>query len=272
MKVVTALIVGCAVASVLLQPAAGQTLAGQMVVGQTLVAITRQKATAGPTEAVPLKRPVHRHVVDTIAPPACRYRDQPALVSHDAGRTATVLDLRFALPAGYAPDDLVDVSRAGLNGSVQVRSVALPDLREMVRAGRAAGVQLAVQSAYRSYALQVATFAGWVARAGRAEALRFSARPGHSEHQLGTAIDFRSAGGPEPWNHDWARTPEGAWLAANAWRYGWVMSYPRGARAKSCYGYEPWHYRYVGRALAGEIHASGLTPRVYLWRLAAEAT
>ncbi len=83
-------------------------------------------------------------------------------------------------------------------------------------------------------------------------ALATSARPGHSEHQLGLAIDFKTAGGAAAWRYaDWARTREGAWLARNAWRYGFVMSYPAGKRSLTCYAYEPWHYRYVGRTSQG---------------------
>ena len=54
-------------------------------------------------------------------------------------------------------------------------------------------------------------------------------------------------------------------MKANAWKYGWVMSYPKGSKATSCYDYEPWHYRYVGRKEASAIHASGLTLREWLW-------
>jgi len=62
-------------------------------------------------------------------------------------------------------------------------------------------------------------------------------------------------------------TPAGAWMAEHAWEFGFVMSYPRGSFAQTCYDYESWHYRYVGRALAADIRASGLTPREFLWRL-----
>ena len=92
------------------------------------------------------------------------------------------------------------------------------------------------------------------------------ARAGHSEHQLGTAIDVTSEGGVAPWNYgDWADTAAGSWMAANAWRYGFVMSYPRGGIDRTCYDYEPWHYRYVGRSLAAEITANGRTPREVIW-------
>ena len=94
-----------------------------------------------------------------------------------------------------------------------------------------------------------------------------SARPGHSEHQLGTAIDFRSADDPTPpWElDDFADTAAGGWLHDHAWEYGFVLSYPKGEAAETCYAYEPWHYRYVGRDVAAAIHASGETPRRYLW-------
>jgi D-alanyl-D-alanine carboxypeptidase len=133
---------------------------------------------------------------------------------------------------------------------------------------RAAGARLGVVSGYRSHAQQAATFQYWVDVAGYEAALRSSARAGHSEHQLGTTLDFTTDGGPAPWEYaDWATTREGAWMAANAWRYGFVMSYPRGSFAETCYDYEPWHYRYVGRELAARINASGLVPRLVLWSL-----
>jgi D-alanyl-D-alanine carboxypeptidase len=198
--------------------------------------------------------------------PACSYVDLPsARVAYTQWAT-TVLDTLFRLPTGYEPSGLVDTSRAGLNGGFRVRRVVLDDLTAMVRNARRAGAYLAVQSAYRSYASQVATFDYWIRHVGRAEALKVSARPGHSEHQLGTTIDFRSAGGSVPWGaFDWGDTREGSWMKRNAWKYGWVMSYPAGTFAASCYSYEPWHYRYVGRKLAAAIHDAGKAPRAVFW-------
>jgi D-alanyl-D-alanine carboxypeptidase len=136
----------------------------------------------------------------------------------------------------------------------------------MARAARKAGASLKIQSAYRSYDAQAQTFNYWLAVGGRREALGHSARPGHSEHQLGTTIDFASAGGPAPWSgSDWARTDAGAWLMRHAWQYGFVLSYPRHARSETCYAYEPWHYRYLGRTAAAAIHLSRLTPREWLF-------
>lgn len=203
--------------------------------------------------------------------PACAVDDRPALATGYDEYALTVLDTVFALTPDYEPPDLVRASTAfpaSYDGGGQhlVRAVVIDDLAAMLRDAEAAGVRLAVQSAYRSYAYQVSTFQYWVDRDGYDAALASSARPGHSEHQLGTAIDFRSYSGPPAWDlADWAETPEGAWLAANAHLYGFVMSYPRGEAETTCYVYEPWHYRYVGRETSAAIHGSGLTPREYLW-------
>lgn len=198
--------------------------------------------------------------------PTCTYVDLPANRTAYDQWASTVLDTVFQLSSGYAPPDLVNTSTAGLAAGHFVRSIAVGDLSAMVAAAKADGARLAVQSAYRSYRGQVLTFNGWVSQVGYEAALQTSARPGHSEHQLGTAIDFRAVGGASPWQYaDWATTTEGGWLAANAWRFGWVMSYPAGTSALSCYRYEPWHYRYVGRDAAAAIHAAQVTPREWLW-------
>jgi D-alanyl-D-alanine carboxypeptidase len=200
------------------------------------------------------------------APPACRYADVLTTYRNLGDWQRTLLDTIYRLPGTYAPRDLTSTANAGLPGFV-VRRLVIADLARMATAARLAGARLGIQSAYRSYANQQSTFAGWVATSGLAAALRASARPGHSEHQLGTAIDFKSYGGPAPWGGDWATTRAGAWMARNAWRYGFIMSYPRGVSpAKTCYSYEPWHYRYFGPTVAAEIHASGLTSREWLWR------
>ncbi len=198
--------------------------------------------------------------------PACTYADVLTADLAPADWQRTLLDTSYRLPASYVPPDLVPVGRAGLLGYGMVRSFVISDLRALARAAAAAGAPLYVQSAYRSYGTQIVTFNRWVSVFGRPTALLGSARPGHSEHQLGVTIDFRSVGGPAPWIGDWAKTRAGAWMQATAWRFGFVMSYPRNASpSKTCYRYEAWHYRYMGREIAASIHASGISPREYLW-------
>jgi D-alanyl-D-alanine carboxypeptidase len=204
----------------------------------------------------------------TTGPPACDYLDVATPHAGYPEWPISLLDTVFRLPAGYAPSDLVDSSAAGLNGGYPIRSVMVEDLRAMAADARAAGAPIAVVSGYRSHAEQEKTFAYWVSIGGYEQALQTSARPGHSEHQLGTAIDVTSEEGAPPWEYvDWGATPAGAWMARHAWRYGFVMSYPAASFDRTCYDYEPWHYRYVGRDLAARIAGSGRTPREVLWEL-----
>jgi D-alanyl-D-alanine carboxypeptidase len=198
--------------------------------------------------------------------PACTYADVSTPLTAYDDWALTLLDTTYRLTKSYVPPDLVNTTRAGLGGGNLVRALVIPDLAAMARAAAAAGAPLAILSAYRSYTSQQAVYAKWRRILGSSAPLG-SARPGHSEHQLGLAIDFESRGGPIPWTYfDWSRdTSAGRWLAANAWQYGFVMSYPVNKTKVTCYGYEPWHYRYVGRAEAAAIHASRLTPRQWLW-------
>ncbi|MFN8520535.1 MAG: M15 family metallopeptidase [Chloroflexota bacterium] len=212
---------------------------------------------ASPTLAATSPRPL----------PDCAYLDEPVLGDPATDWATLVLDTVFTLPSDFEPERLVDTGKAGLNKGFKVSRVMLDDLTAMAKAAKDDGAALAVQSAYRSYAYQVRTFQGWVDQSSEEEARTVSARPGHSEHQLGTGLDFRSADdATPPWDFDdWATTDAGAWLAEHAWAYGFVMSYPKGKRGQTCYAYEPWHYRYVGRDVAAAIHDSGQTPRRYLW-------
>lgn len=168
----------------------------------------------------------------------------------------------FANPR-YQPSDLRIVSVPTLPGRGQdersLRAVLMPELEKLVAAARAAGVTLRVGSGYRSYATQASLFASYVRRHGEAAASRFSSRPGHSEHQSGLAVDFAGAD-QTCWVDDcFERTAAGKWLAAHAHEYGFILRYPKGKESITGYQYEPWHFRYVGRELAGALYQSGLT-------------
>ena len=199
--------------------------------------------------------------------PSCRIGDTLTKHRKYPDWHRSLLDTYYKLPSTYAPSGRTNTSAAGLTSGYYVRTIMISDLKAMASAARAAGARLAVQSAYRSYSNQKATFDYWVRVDGYATAIKESARAGHSEHQLGTTLDFRSYSGGAPWDHsDWATTKAGAWLKANAWKYGFIMSYPKGKSSVTCYAYEPWHYRYVGKEVAAKVRASGLTLREYLWK------
>lgn len=241
---------------------------GVVVASTTATGTAPTDGTAGTGAGDPTATPATTSVVPAD-PPACRYADLSAVVDPDAPHL-TPLDTAIALKRAYTPTDLVPVSRAGLPGGGLIRRVVISDLRAMTRAAAADGIRLASVSAYRSYATQIATFSRWRSMVGADRVRLYSARPGHSEHQLGTTLDFAASGGPRPWTYaDWARTKAGAWVAAHGWEYGFVMTYPRrGSPAVSCYAYEPWHWRWVGREVARTMHDDSVIPRVWLWRWA----
>ena len=120
------------------------------------------------------------------------------------------------------------------------------------------GISLSIISGFRSYASQQSVFASKVRQHGRAEAERRSARPGHSEHQTGFAIDVNSI------SQSWGETRAGRWVAANAHRYGFIVRYPRGEEKVTGYRWEPWHLRYVGTGVATHLKKTGLTLDEYL--------
>jgi D-alanyl-D-alanine carboxypeptidase len=163
-----------------------------------------------------------------------------------------LVDKAHALPEGYEPGDLVKLSGSSYRTSrndLLLRQEASRALEEMAVAARAEGLTLTASSAYRSYDYQVEVYARNVKEDGQEAADRVSARPGHSQHQLGLVVDFGSI------TDEFAATREGRWMLANAGRFGWSLSFPDGYEALTGYRWESWHYRYVGRELVHFIDA-----------------
>jgi D-alanyl-D-alanine carboxypeptidase len=135
----------------------------------------------------------------------------------------------------------------------------------MVKDAAADGEELVVASAYRSYAHQEASYARLTSIYGT-EAGEMSATPGHSQHQLGTAVDFtNAAAGYEIWDY-FGDTSAYSWLKDHAREYGFVLAYPSGKEAETGYQWEPWHYRYVGTKNADRLEESGLSLQEFLTR------
>src|SRR3546814_11900599 len=99
---------------------------------------------------------------------------------------------------------------------------------------------------------------------GASEAGSRVARPGHSEHQLGTTIDVTDEGATDV-DQSWGASPAGQWVASNAHKFGFLLSYPSNDQPRTCYDYEPWHLRYVGREQAADVIASGLDRNSAVW-------
>ncbi len=166
------------------------------------------------------------------------------------------------IPASYVPNGLrspqIRLRSSGSN-EMLLRDEAASALERMATDAAGQGINLVLVSGYRSYGLQQSVYSGNVAREGQASADRTSARPGHSEHQTGLAADVGTVSGLCQLDTCFDQTPEGRWVAANAYKYGFVIRYPSGLEAIVGYSYEPWHLRYVGPELAAELNKASQT-------------
>lgn len=204
-------------------------------------------------------------------PPECGEGD---VVTSDDPATAwaTILvDTERALPDGYAPD-LENISEAGFpfTPGLALRGLVMADLRALREAAVANGTPISILAAFRTYAQQADLFERRIDEMGSSEAGSRVARPGHSEHQLGTTIDVTDEGAADV-DQSWGASPAGQWVAGHAHEFGFLISYPAGAEGRTCYDFEPWHLRYVGRDLAAAVIDSGLTLREHLYAFAPPA-
>lgn len=155
-----------------------------------------------------------------------------------------VVNKTYPLPAAYNPNGLLPEVDAAF--------------MEMARAAWADGISLWICSGFRSYEYQKTLYNSYVATYGKDATDTFSARPGHSEHQTGMAMDIIEA------SSAFEGTPAAVWLAENCYKYGFIIRYPKGKESITGYKYEPWHIRYLGRETAEAVYKSGLTLEEYL--------
>ena len=156
-----------------------------------------------------------------------------------------LIDKKHTASSSYAPKDLISLEKNSLfdlnKAGMKIRPEAYSALNEMAQAALNEGIRLLVSSAYRSYSYQENLFNYWVSVDGLEEAERESARPGTSQHQLGTAVDFGSI------SDDFDKTQMGQWIYKNAADYGWSLSFPKGYEDVTGYRWECWHFRYIGK-------------------------
>jgi D-alanyl-D-alanine carboxypeptidase len=196
-------------------------------------------------------------------------KDESRKTSHPSSTTCddlgVLVDRSYALPPDYVPEDLVALRDYGIStlGSELLRREAAEHLGRLVQDAAADGEKLAVASAYRSHEQQRRSYRS-LRRVLGADAGRLSAAPGHSQHQLGTAVDFTNAAAGYKLGLPFARTSASRWLEHHAWEYGFVLAYPRGEEERTGYRWEPWHYRYMGIRDAKRIEDSGQSLQEFL--------
>lgn len=154
-----------------------------------------------------------------------------------------VVNKTYALPADYGD---------GIDPDAQAAFDA------MQAAAAEEGLNIYISSGFRSYDYQAGLYQRYVDRDGKEEADRYSARPGHSEHQTGLAFDLNTI------DNSFADTAEGKWVARNCYKYGFIIRYPSDKEDVTGYKYEPWHIRYLGEETAQAVYDSGLCLEEYL--------
>ena len=165
-----------------------------------------------------------------------------------------LVNKNFALPAGYAPGDLVTIP-----GGHLMRAEAAEHLIDMRADMQNQGYSLVIIATYRSYGTQANSFNNAAATFGTVNAEVSFARPGHSEHQTGLAADLLHRGGFQYMQHsDFEKTREFAWLKENAHKYGFILRYPDGYRDVHGFIFEPWHWRYIGVFMATLMYEEGI--------------
>ena len=187
------------------------------------------------------------NTIKTTAPSPEDADYAPAPAKHDiAGITyiqgALIANKTYSLPADFAP---------GLDPTCENQ------FYKMTNDASKQGLYIYFASGFRSYEYQSQIYNNYVARDGQAVADTYSARPGHSEHQSGLAIDVNQI------DNTFDNTAEAKWLADHCHEYGFILRYPQGKEDITGYQYESWHVRYVGTDLSYAIRNSGLTMEEY---------
>ncbi len=181
----------------------------------------------------------------------CVLPDDPATVWFVVNKARPFPD------TSWQPNDLVQPATQAA-GSPHLRTEAAAAFDALVTAAQNEGAgTIALNSGFRSFTTQVASYSSQVDAAGQVEADHQSARPGHSEHQTGLTADVVPCGNGCGTLDDFGFSAQGAWVAENAWRFGWITRYEDGSTGITGYMSEPWHLRYIGVELATLYHEGG---------------
>lgn len=169
-----------------------------------------------------------------------------------------LVNKNYQLEATYVPTDFVPLdvtlSTFALTGTNYLRRDAADATEKLFEAAKEEGIELLLRSGYISYETQKKNYEQDLYEMGMEYAEKISMRPGHSEHQLGLAIDVTSDSVNQSLSVDFAKTEEGKWVLEHANEFGFIIRYPENREAEVGYTYQPWHLRYVGVEVASEIY------------------
>lgn len=149
----------------------------------------------------------------------------------------------------------------------RLRKEPAENLKQMFQAMHLEKLYPFISSGYRTNEDQVKNYTTWTGLLGVARGSKYAAKPGFSEHHLGTTVDILTPENSQGLQPTYDKTNVSKWLKNNAHKYGFVMSYPSGSETTTGYTYEPWHFRFVGKEVAREVRDNNLLLQDYLYRL-----
>lgn len=207
-------------------------------------------------------KPIFERIKKKQTPEQSKF-DKSKYSIQEPGSLWWIVSKTHPLPEGYEPSDLV-TPNVQLNTSKseeenKISSRVSPSLEKLFLAAKADDLSFFLASGYRSAQLQATYYNNYVRTSGQAEADRYSARPGTSEHQTGLALDVASTDRVHYLEQAFGSDKGGVWLAQHAYEYGFIIRYPEGKESITGYLYEPWHLRFVGKDLAKELHKNNQT-------------
>ncbi len=169
---------------------------------------------------------------------------------------AILVNKYYCLPEKYAPSDLVNVSNQYGFGENKIREKVYEAFKKMFNAAKKEDITLIINSAYRNYDYQKKLYDEYKRTKGEEYADNYAARPDFSEHQSGLALDIITYGATAK---TFDTTDAFKWLNKNAYKYGFILRYPKNKEDITGYSYESWHFRYLGKALSAKVKKSKLT-------------
>ena len=164
------------------------------------------------------------------------------------------------LTEDYIPENLEEISIEYARSGMQLVSEAKEAFETLSQEAKKDGMTIIAMSSYRSYDYQVNLYNNYVKSDGKDAADTYSARPGFSEHQTGLAVDIYNKELPYT---SFEKTKEFEWMQKNAYKYGFILRFPKDKVNITGYQYEAWHYRYVGKKAAKYIHDHNITLEEY---------
>ena len=173
----------------------------------------------------------------------------------------TLVNKFYYLEKDFIPEDIVSAESKYTSGNGKLNKTAYENFVKLADAANLEGLTLKITTGYRDYNFQATLYNNYVKVDGVKNADTYSARPGYSEHQLGYSADLTNGDNVD--FGEFENTKEYKWLQENAYKYGFIMRYPKDKEYITGYVFESWHYRYVGVDVATYIYENDITYEEY---------